>query len=88
MTTQTDEIECTDCDGHGWIAKRLPKVGGGLHEVNCEFCNGTGWRAPTPDELDNMAEDAYTSQFEGEPPLSQRERDEMQAKRDAQWGVK
>jgi len=30
----------------------------------------------------------YQRQFEGEPPMSARERDEMQAKRDARWGVK
>jgi hypothetical protein len=35
-----------------------------------------------------MAEDAYTRQFDGEPPMSFTERAEMQAKRDAQWGVK
>ncbi len=54
----------------------------------CPACEGNGYRAPTADELDNMAEAAYDRQFEGEPPLSARERDEMQAKRDAQWGVK
>jgi hypothetical protein len=86
MTTQTDEIECRDCDGNGericnWTFQNR------LHRTveQCTACNGHGWRDPTPDELDSMAEDAYQRQFEGEPPISQRERDEMQAKRDAQW---
>jgi RecJ-like exonuclease len=83
-----NEIECPDCDGNGWVGKRLPRVGGGVHEVTCEHCNGTGWREPTQDEADNMAEAAYDRQFEGEPPMSFAERTAMQAKRDADWGVK
>jgi hypothetical protein len=81
------EIECAECEGRGWIAKRVPSLGRGVHEVTCEHCNGHGYRAPAADELDNMAEAAYQRQFEGEPPMSQRERDEMQARMDAQWGV-
>ncbi len=81
-----DEIECTACEGTGevmpenWYTFKVA--------FTCKDCNGAGWRAPTQDELDNMAEDAYTRQFEGEPPMSQRERDESQARREAQWGVK
>lgn len=80
------EIECLDCNGEGNIWNNADTTSG--QRVDCEACKGTGCRAPTQDELDNMAEDAYQRQFEGEPPLSQRERDEMQAKRDAQWGVR
>ncbi len=82
----TDEIECLDCEGTGeimpenWYTFKVT--------AKCGDCNGTGWRAPTDDEISNMAEDAYTRQFDGEPPLSASERAEMQAKRDAQWGVK
>ena len=83
------EIECIDCDGNGWT----PKVWfygrrKTITEETCFDCNGTGFRAPTADELDNMAEAAYQRQFEGEPPMSFTERAEMQAKRDAQWAVK
>lgn len=54
----------------------------------CEVCNFTGWREPTEAEADALAEAAYDRQFEGEPPMSFAERVEMQAKRDAQWGVR
>lgn len=85
MRWATDtEIECTDCEGYGWQSKRGPVNCLG----DCPACDGSGLRAPTTDELDNAAEAAYTRQFEGEPPMSARERDEMQAKRDAQWGVR
>ena len=83
-----DEIECPECEGNGWIVSRVPLLGRGIHQYNCPHCNGHGWRAPTAEEADALAEAAYDRQFEGEPPLSQRERDEMQAKRDAQWGVR
>lgn len=82
------EIECVQCDGNGWIAKRLPRVGGGLHEVNCIDCSGHGWRLETEDEANDRAADAFSDMCEGEPPMSFSERSEMQAKRDAQWGVK
>lgn len=68
--SEIDEIECRDCSGYGWMSRReATNVLG-----DCTFCNGTGWRVPTQDELDNMAEDAYQRQFEGEPPSSAQER--------------
>jgi hypothetical protein len=78
------EIECAECEGYGSLTNREPTNILG----DCTHCGGTGYRAPTADELDNMAEAAYARQFEGEPPMPQRERDEMQARRDAQRGVK
>jgi hypothetical protein len=87
MHWSTDtEIECAECEGTGkimpqnWYTFKVART--------CLDCKGTGYRAPTANELDNAAEAAYQRQFEGEPPMSQRERDEMQARRDAQWGVK
>jgi DnaJ-class molecular chaperone len=82
----SDEIECPDCDGEGRIWNNCDPTSG--QSVDCDACNGKGWREPTQDEADNMAEDAYQRQFEGEPPMSFAERTEMQAKRDADWGVK
>ena len=80
----SDEIECPDCMGHG--TRLLPGV---LDDADtCPACSGKGWREPTEDEADALAEAAYDRQFEGEPPLSFAERTAMQAKRDAQWGVK
>jgi RecJ-like exonuclease len=73
-----DEIECPDCEGHGWTH-------GGLTE--CTACKGKGWREPTEEEANTLAEAAYDRQFEDEPPMSFAERTEMQAKRDAQWGA-
>lgn len=35
------------------------------------------WRTMTADEYYNACEDAYTAQFEGEPPLSAQERHEI-----------
>lgn len=85
-------LEAGCCGGSQWECGGRGCTGAIPIEVQvrqeCEACEGTGFRAPTADELDNAAEVAYQRQFEGEPPLSQRERDEMQAKRDAQWGVK
>jgi DnaJ-class molecular chaperone len=83
----SDEIECPECVGTG--SAQSPCDGPPTFGfVSCPACNGTGWREPTQDEADSMAEDAYQRQFEGEPPMSFAERCEMQAKRDAQWGVK
>lgn len=83
-----DEIECRDCNGNGeklinWTFQNR------RHRTveQCPKCNGHGWRAPTQDELDDMASDAYDRQFEGEPPLSASERDEVQRKREKQWGA-
>ena len=79
----TYQIECNDCQGEGIIWNNADPTSG--QSVDCDACHGEGWREPTADEASDMAEAAYQSQFEGEPPLSQRERDEMQAKRDARW---
>ena len=81
------QIECLDCEGQGQIDIYKDHRGPNLWP-DCKACGGTGLRAPTQDEIDNEADAAYQRQFEGEPPLSARERDEMQANRDAQWGVK
>ena len=79
-----DEIECPDCDGFGWITKReATNILG-----DCLPCKGSGWREPTEVEADALVEAAYDRQFEGEPPMSFAERTEVQAKRDAQWGVR
>lgn len=79
----TDEIECNECCGSG---QTFGKNSG--EDIICPQCKGAGWREPTADEIDQMALDAYDRQFEGEPPMSFAERTEMQAKRDAQWGVR
>ncbi|WP_256435263.1 hypothetical protein [Croceicoccus sp. YJ47] len=42
----------------------------------------------TQDEANDAAADAFSAMCEGEPPLTFAERAEMQAKRDAEWGVK
>lgn len=81
------EIECLDCGGEGCID--VNKNDAGPHTwPDCKACKGTGVRALTQDEVDDAVDAAYSRQFEGEPPMSARERDEMQAKRDAQWGVR
>ena len=80
------EIECTDCDGEGRIWNNADPTSG--QYVDCDACHGDGWREPTQEELNDMAADAFSDMCEGEPPLSFAERAEMQAKRDAQWGVK
>ena len=56
MTDEAPEIECPECEGNGWVAKRLPRLGGGVYEVNCEHCSGYGWRNMTADELADRAE--------------------------------
>lgn len=80
------ETECDECNGEGMIWNNADPTSGQGYE--CEKCNGTGWREMTDDEIADAAESAYERQFEGEPPMSFSERAEMQAKRDAQWGVK
>jgi hypothetical protein len=82
MLSEAPEIECPECCGNGQTIG--PNSG---EDIICPHCNGAGWRAATEAEADALAEAAYDRQFEGEPPLSARERDEMQARRDAQWGV-
>jgi DnaJ-class molecular chaperone len=69
----TDEIECRECDGYGWATRREPTNIDG----DCPACNGTGWRAPTEDEINDRAADAYSDMCENEPPLSAQERHEV-----------
>ncbi|AMU89942.1 hypothetical protein ATM17_12935 [Sphingopyxis macrogoltabida] len=39
----------------------------------CPACDGKGWRAPTDDELANMAERQAEDAASGEPPVSMQE---------------
>lgn len=66
----THEIECPECDGNGWVGKRLPRLGGGVHEVTCEHCSGHGWRPMAQAEIDDAAADAFSDMCEGEPPVT------------------
>ena len=68
------DVECPECEGNGWVGKRLPRLGGGVHEVTCEHCYGHGWRPMTQDEIDDAAADAFSDMCEGEPPASMDER--------------
>lgn len=80
---EPQEIECPECEGNGWIGKRLPLVGGGIHEVTCEHCNGHGWRPMTEDEAnDAAAADAWSDLCESEPPVT------MQERHEAAWKLK
>lgn len=65
----TPEIECPECEGSGWVGKRLPRLGGGVHEVTCEHCNGHGWREMTEDEID-AASEKQAEDVMSEPPMS------------------
>lgn len=68
----TPEIECRDCDGHGW--RMLP---GKLDDAaTCPACNGHGWRPMTPDEEADAAEAQHANMCEGEPPVTMREQHE------------
>ena len=77
------EIECPNCKGEGFIRHNQWPFG-----PTCTDCAGIGWRAMTDDEASDAAESALSDACEGEPPMSFSERTEMNAKRDAQWGVK
>ena len=79
-------IECQDCDGEGVIWNNADPTSG--QSVQCYACHGEGWREMTEDEANDAAADAWSDLCESEPPMSMAERAEMQAKRDAQWGVK
>ena len=74
-----DEIECSDCCGNGQTIG--PNSG---EDIICPRCVGKGWREPTEAEAGALAEAAYDRQFEGEPPMSFAERNEMQAKLESQ----
>lgn len=66
------EIECPDCQGHGW--RLLP---GRLDDSDtCPDCQGQGWRPMTQEEIDNAAADAFSDMCEGEPPITMQERHE------------
>ena len=73
----TDEIECPDCTGYGFIppAARMGEV------TDCAACEGSGWRAPTPDEEAAMAE-RQAEDAASEPPVTM---DEMHR---AAWAQK
>lgn len=64
-----DEIECRDCQGHGW--RLLPFSVD--ESAPCPDCNGEGWRAPTDDELADMAERQAEDAASGEPPVTVQE---------------
>jgi DnaJ-class molecular chaperone len=72
--TENHEIECPECDGNGWIAKRAPLLGPGVYEADCDFCGGHGWREMTDDEAADYASDAFSEMCESEPPLTMIER--------------
>ena len=60
------EIECPDCQGHGW--RLCP---GTLDDSGqCPDCCGHGWRPMTDDELADAAEAQHEAMCEGEPPVS------------------
>lgn len=69
-----DEIECPDCDGTGDIWNNNDPTSG--QRVDCDECKGTGWRAPTDEERDDMAANAFSDMCEGEPPITAQERHE------------
>ena len=82
----SDQIECRDCDGEGVIWNNADPTSG--QSVACEACKGEGWREPTDEESADIAADAWSDMCEGEPPVSFAERCVMNARRDAQFGVK
>lgn len=61
----TYDIECTGCDGEGWIWNS--------GKTDCDACNGSGWREPTADEAADIAEAQYHERLNGEPPMTMRE---------------
>lgn len=78
MIYEPSEIECRDCHGNGWLPRRWAfnsRVQ--FTEEDCPHCNGHGWRAPTQEELDDMAADAFSDMCESEPPLSMDERHQI-----------
>lgn len=81
----TDQIECPDCDGEG-VVKNPNIYGYGFRpdpadttpspeptRINCAACVGEGWRAPTDDELADMAERQAEDAASGEPPVTMQE---------------
>ena len=79
------EIECHECEGEGVIWNNADPTSG--QSVICDECNGVGWRLETEEEANDRASDAFSDMCESEPPVSFQERCELNAKRDAQWGV-
>ncbi|MGV1682880.1 hypothetical protein [Sphingopyxis sp. NJF-3] len=83
MSTDTPEIECTACNGNGWLPRRWAfnsRVQ--LTEEDCPHCNATGYRPMTQDEIDDAAADAFSDMCEGEPPVT------MQEQYEAAWRQK
>lgn len=75
MSSSEIEIECPQCDGWG---STVVKSASGLMtfrtaDDHCPACNGTGWRAPTDDELSDMAERQAEDAASGEPPMTVQE---------------
>lgn len=76
-----DEIECRDCNGEGEVEHpHLHRYASIVAEsppdpvmVECEECGGKGWRAPTDDELSDMAERQAEDAASGEPPMTVQE---------------
>jgi hypothetical protein len=73
-----DEIECSRCEGMGeWDEGPLPAHSAAeepeYRQVICPDCGGKGWRAPTDDELAEMAEAQAEDAASGEPPVSVQE---------------
>jgi len=70
----THEIECSECDGAGFMMVTRccgyalqcgACCGNGIDDQDpCITCQGTGWRAMTPDEEADAAERAYERQME------------------------
>lgn len=83
MACENGEIECAECDGHGYnniircCGNALASgacCGNGIDDTEeCDFCRGQGWRAATDDELANMAEAQAEDAASGEPPMSVQE---------------
>lgn len=73
-----DEIECSHCEGMGeWDEGPLPAHSAAeepeYRQVICPDCNGKGWRAPTEDEIAEMAERQAEDRATGEPPVTVQE---------------
>jgi hypothetical protein len=76
-----DEIECPECNGEGEVEHpHLHRYASIVAEsppdpvmVECEDCGGRGWRAPTDDELADMAERQAEDAASGEPPVTMQE---------------
>lgn len=48
------DVECPECRGNGWVARRQPQLGPGVYEIDCPECRGSG--VVLRDEADIAAE--------------------------------